>query len=368
MEAGCTTESVPGHRRSVHLRDALSRVFPATDISVPRQECRGSLRMSRLGPVQAVTMQGVTTQDDSVRVCRLAQPTASQRDEALLVVIPVQGAVAVDQGHGVIRVSPGATVFCDLSRPMRIDFSGSFHATCLIVPKWLVSLTEDELRRLTAKPIHADTPSGSLLLPLLTQLANTAPALSSGTGEALVSNVVDLISVLAGEWLREATDETPEAARQLLSRIQEYIDQHLGDPDLSPEAIAQAHHISVRYLHKLFQYEDMTVSRWVRRRRLHACRRELARRTRTSQTIAAVARGWGFTSSAHFSRAFRTTYGMSPAEWRGLVRQKPGARVSRPATGKAGTVVGPVPREPGLHPAEVLGGGLVERPGGVRRQ
>ncbi|MEV5147141.1 helix-turn-helix domain-containing protein [Streptomyces sp. NPDC052727] len=28
------------------------------------------------------------------------------------------------------------------------------------------------------------------------------------------------------------------------------------------------------------------------------------------------ARRWGFTNSAHFSRAFRTAYGMSPSQWR----------------------------------------------------
>ncbi|MFJ4326913.1 helix-turn-helix domain-containing protein [Streptomyces tricolor] len=33
-------------------------------------------------------------------------------------------------------------------------------------------------------------------------------------------------------------------------------------------------------------------------------------------TIAGAARRWGSISSAHFSRAFRTAYGMSPSEWR----------------------------------------------------
>jgi len=102
-----------------------------------------------------------------------------------------------------------------------------------------------------------------------------------------------------------------------------FIDRHLADPDVTPEVIARAHHISVRYLHRLFEAEDITVSRWIQRRRLQECRRELARREVAGRTIAAVARRWGFTSAAHFSRVFRATYGMSPVEWRDSAARAP---------------------------------------------
>ena len=32
--------------------------------------------------------------------------------------------------------------------------------------------------------------------------------------------------------------------------------------------------------------------------------------------VAAVAARWGFVDAAHFSRAFKTTYGVSPSEYR----------------------------------------------------
>lgn len=329
VDALYSTEGVPGHQRPAYWHDAVSRMLPSADLSIRADECRGTLRLSQLGPVQAVTMQG-----NAMRIRRPARPAASHRDESLLVVAPAEGHVVVDQGDGDIHVRPGTTAFCDMARPLCIDLSRAHHVKFLIVPRWLLSLTEDELRRLTATPIQADTPSGSLLSLLLTQLVNTAPTLPWGTGETLVRNVVDLISVLAGERLHQAADEIPEATRHLLPRIQEHIDLHLADPDLTPESIAQAHHISVRYLHKLFEHEDTTVSRWVQRRRLHECRRELARRTTSSRTISAVARRWGFTSAAHFSRVFRMTYGMSPAEWRRLARQNsPAQAATRTATG-----------------------------------
>ncbi|MYT26968.1 helix-turn-helix domain-containing protein, partial [Streptomyces sp. SID7760] len=87
---------------------------------------------------------------------------------------------------------------------------------------------------------------------------------------------------------------------------------------LSPERIARQHHISVRYLHRLFESEGTTVGRYIRQRRLEQCGRELARRSRVVPTVSAVAQRWGFVSPAHFSRAFRAAYGVSPREWRDL--------------------------------------------------
>ena len=49
---------------------------------------------------------------------------------------------------------------------------------------------------------------------------------------------------------------TPEGRRHaLLTTVQAFIQQHLGDPELSPAAVAAAHHISLRSLHQLFHDE-----------------------------------------------------------------------------------------------------------------
>jgi AraC-like DNA-binding protein len=58
------------------------------------------------------------------------------------------------------------------------------------------------------------------------------------------------------------------------------------------------------------------VSAWVRRRRLECSRRDLANPRLAGETIAAVARRWGFVDPAHFSRCFRAEFGASPRELR----------------------------------------------------
>ncbi len=50
-------------------------------------------------------------------------------------------------------------------------------------------------------------------------------------------------------------------AGELVAGVRAHIDDRLADPELSPASIAAAHHISVRYLHRLFAQEGTTVAR-----------------------------------------------------------------------------------------------------------
>ncbi|MEO3829549.1 helix-turn-helix domain-containing protein [Actinomadura sp. B10D3] len=102
----------------------------------------------------------------------------------------------------------------------------------------------------------------------------------------------------------------------LVAQIHAFVQTNLGDRNLTPASIAAAHHISLRYLHKLFQQEGHTVAAWIRERRLERCRRDLADPRLAARPIHAIAARWGFTSAAHFSQAFRSSYGLSPRQFR----------------------------------------------------
>lgn len=83
--------------------------------------------------------------------------------------------------------------------------------------------------------------------------------------------------------------------RALTERIRAFIQQNLHDPELTPPAIAAAHHISLSYLHRLFQEEvrGETVAAWIRSRRLEGARRDLADPALRATPIHAIATRWG---------------------------------------------------------------------------
>ncbi len=101
-----------------------------------------------------------------------------------------------------------------------------------------------------------------------------------------------------------------------LHRICQTIETLLSDPNLSPGRIAEEHGVSLRYLQKLFTMSGKTFSNYVRMRRLERCRAELVSPLYANLSITEICYRWGFNASAHFSRAFRKHYKISPREYR----------------------------------------------------
>jgi len=86
--------------------------------------------------------------------------------------------------------------------------------------------------------------------------------------------------------------------------------------DLSPEMIARGVGLSPRRVHELFGSEETSLMRWICQERLRRCRDELAAPALRNRSVAEIAFSWGFTSQAHFSRAFRAHTGISPRDFR----------------------------------------------------
>ncbi|MGW2464618.1 AraC family transcriptional regulator [Streptomyces argyrophyllae] len=248
----------------------------------------------------------------------LRRLTARESGEYLFVGLRgTGGALPVRQPATDLLLGPGDICFYDVHQPPPLDFPRPARLKVFLLSRHLLGLARSDVPRLTRAPVTPASRLGALLSPFLSDFADTAAVAPSAVGDMLAWNAVSLLSTLAGEHLAdEARGRRPDTRAPLMSDILDFIDLRLSDTDLSPETIARAHHISVRYLHKLFREEGTTVGRLIQRRRLAECRRVLTLRSADNLTIAAVAHRWGFASPTHFSRVFRATYGMSPSEWR----------------------------------------------------
>ncbi|MFI9202791.1 helix-turn-helix domain-containing protein [Streptomyces sp. NPDC053048] len=189
------------------------------------------------------------------------------------------------------------------------------------VPLHLLGPGGADVERLCRLHPHIRGEVAPLLSPLLRDLAAGARDRPPRTAERLAAGVVGLLRTLAAEAERVDAPGTGPDERDrhdLAPRLRAHVNEHLWDRDLTPENIAAHHHISTRLLHRIFAAEGTTVARWIQRRRLEECRRELtpARPGRSRPAVASVARRWGFANPAHFSRSFRAAYGLSPTAWR----------------------------------------------------
>jgi AraC-like DNA-binding protein len=310
-----------GEQRESHWLRALHGTLGAVDVASPYEQYAGAVRTFRLGHVKVATIEG-----GAMRLRRARPPAA--RDAGLLVVmLVVRGAAVVEQDGRRVLVTSGELVFYDTAQPVSLEFPDEFCVKLIVVPRRLIGLRDEHLLRILTTAIRPDTTVSAMAAGFLIHLVDTAAHCPEPTGAPLASSAIDLLSLLAEELVSLRSPASANLDR--LQQIKTFIEHHINDPDLTPQTVASANAISVRYLHKLFQAEGDTPGQWIQRRRLHKCRGELAGLDATRRSISGVARQWGFTSPSHFSRAFRSLYGITPAQWRGPTAKAPAGSVAR---------------------------------------
>lgn len=212
-------------------------------------------------------------------------------------------------------LDPGSLAVYDTSRPYSLVFEEDFRSMVVMFPRHLITLPSHLVGELTAVRISGNEGLGAVVVPYLTQLAMNLDQLAGATGVRLAHSALDLVTTV---FTRELglDDASVDPHRALMQRVRSHIDRNLASTDLSPASIAAAHFVSVRHLHGLFQEQGTTVSTWIRTRRLERCRRDLIDPLLADRPVAAIAGRWGFIDAAHFSRAFKAAYGISPSECR----------------------------------------------------
>jgi AraC-like DNA-binding protein len=233
--------------------------------------------------------------------------------DLLVISVKLAGMATNTQAPGRL-LRDGDLFVTGLWRPFEFFDQGGEN-TAFYIPLARLGLEREYAMR-AGESIHA-SPLAAQLRRHLEIVARDADALSQGPAAAMVGQAT---ADLYRAALIAAVDEEPSRRddwdQNLMTVIKGYITEHLADPDLGAERIAQAMFISVRQLYKLWEAEPGSLGQWVVERRLEAARQDLTSRRGRNQTIAAIARRWGFADSTHFSRRFRQAYGMSPREWR----------------------------------------------------
>ncbi|RAG80768.1 AraC family transcriptional regulator [Streptacidiphilus pinicola] len=224
------------------------------------------------------------------------------------------------QDHSEAEIRAGGMVLWDTSRPYE-SASGldgrDVEAFVLQIPKERMALPSQQVDRLLAQRIPAGTGVGAILSQFLVSLADNGPDCRPQELAGLGNMAVELAASCLTQQLGTVREQPAELrAHVLLRRINTFIEHNLADPELTPRAIADHHHISLRTLYLLFQNQEESVAATIRRRRLEHCHADLANPRLRDQPVHAIAARWGFTQPAAFSRAFRTTYCTTPTEHR----------------------------------------------------
>ncbi|MDF5759205.1 helix-turn-helix domain-containing protein [Spongiactinospora sp. TRM90649] len=305
----------PGHERV----DAWQHVASSTLLATRYHTAEPSAFAARLEVMPLGEAHIGALAYTALSSCRPAELVRRSDPENYYVAFIRSGRQGIEQNRTRSLAYPGELVLYDSSRPFEASCrNGSAGATTVLqFPKRLLRLPEAQVARLHAIPLPAAHGIGRLLARFVIALTEERIELSESDAIRLGHTAIDLTAAVLAHRLDGDAPKPASQSHVLYVRILSYINENLHSPDLDPAVIAAAHHISVRYLHRIFQRHHGTgVSAYIRAQRLDHCRRDLADPTLNHVTIAATAVRWGFARPADFSRAFRRETGLSPSDYR----------------------------------------------------
>jgi len=236
--------------------------------------------------------------------------------DSVKILLQLSGRTRFEQEAVSVELGPRTAVVYDPVHNYSLQNFSNVDQLILQVPR--ATCGDETLARLV-RPMVLPSEENSLVrivYSLMQMASNEADRLDEfgcrRVGDSLIQLVRGLVTSDASDL--PGGRMTPLAA--LRERIIEYIDNHIAQGDLSLDGIARQMGCSRRYLHRAFENEGITLERFIWERRLEASRKALLSPENSAQSISEVAFACGFNSSAHFSRAFKSRYGIAPRELR----------------------------------------------------
>ncbi|MEH0983906.1 helix-turn-helix domain-containing protein [Micromonospora sp. CPCC 205556] len=317
--ASVDTAGLPPAERFDFWQDLVAREsVPARISSAHTLDFTASARVVELGVVRLAVWQY-----PSLELHRTSRMIRSTDPELYQLALPLSGHGGVSQGRRAGPLGPSGFALIDTARPHgsthRPDGPGDalLRTITALVPRAALPLPAHRLDALLAAEIPATTGMGLLLAQILRQVATHPEQYAPADAPHLDRAVLDLLTgALASRLDLEPALPAEVRATGLRTGVEAFVQRHLADPELTPAAVAEAYHVSLRSLHRSFEGTGTTIAALIRTRRLERCFRDLTDPRLAHLTVHEVAARCGFRDRAHFSRAFRTAYGLSPREHR----------------------------------------------------
>ena len=229
--------------------------------------------------------------------------------DALLIEVYLRGELVGDLAGQPVHIRPGEIHMIDFSRSYT-GRSTPTHVRSLLLAHTLVGY--DPGRHPSVIRLSGTSVVGHVFLQTFNSLFEKLDAMTKPEAAVLSRALISLIqSVLETETGAEPSHTGFTAARG--QAVRRFIDQNLERHGIGAEAICAAFNISRSGLYREFK-DDGGIERYIIDRRLDRALKLLAFGPEERGVIARTATWLGFTSTAHFSRAFRHRFGLSPSD------------------------------------------------------
>lgn len=312
MDVVFDSRALSAGKRREAWRDAICEIYLQVDCDVDvAQDYAGYVREARFGDV-TITDALISPQIIRRRTCHIG----GFDKDCYYVGIEHVGAVDIRQAGSSFVLRPGRGSLYYANDPYELHCDVTSRQFWIELPRQAFDRRFDAGRPPMLKHFDLHRGLGRIAADFCATLSRESASLDPPTRARLGEEFMDILALALDSEPDNQSQSERSVQRARLHSVKAYIEANLGDPELTPATIAKHNGISPRYLHYLFRQQDMTVSDWLRSRRLERCRDLLMSPQHTAKSITEIAFSLGFSSSSHFSNLFRKNFNLRPSDVR----------------------------------------------------
>jgi len=308
MDLVFSTDHYAQAQRYAAWRDAICDVYVHVEVkATDPEQYRGFIREAKFGEV---VMTDILLSEQRIR--RTNQHISMLDKECYYIQLLHSGRISVLQRGETHESNVARGAIFSATEQYELYGHGQVRSFYLELPRDEFAQRFPRERIPVSAPLNTTQGLGRIATEFCAALASESGTLDDAVRTGLGSQLMDILAftLLTSEGDMPAAEGSVKKAR--LRSVQQWIEAHIADPDLSLEKIAGANGMSVRYLHVLFEGCEMSASEWIWNRRLQLAYDGLAKID--GRSITSIALDYGFNSPAHFSTMFRRKYGVSPRD------------------------------------------------------
>jgi AraC-like DNA-binding protein len=261
---------------------------------------------------------------DPIAIHRRTEDIDKDSNDNFLLATQLEGTVLVKVEDVEFTQHPGGISIMSAGEPYSIIHTQKSHRLILHIPNAMYRerILGNQVGRDFRPRLLEAGGLATIVHDMLRSLAFEADKLARTEQYTLAECLLELVSSMLRSEVDQDYEQNHAKQSALFRRILEFMEANFSDCELAPEKIADANGISMRYLHSLFQQAEMTVSKWIWERRLKACREDLLDVSMAHRRVSEIAYRRGFNDPAHFSRAFKSRFDISPSKLRQIAQEQ----------------------------------------------
>ncbi len=303
-----TTVDFPVGERLDWLQEMIRQEYTKVKVTPPKNA--QLFNETTLYPWEKLRLSAIHSH--GITIERLQSEPHFATQDTYLAVVLLSGQYMIEQNGREAFLQPGDMTIYDATRPHRIYCPAHFSKLIVSIPRVMMRDRIAGVEHCTALRISGSEGVGAVAANLIHSAASQAATMNADAFSALADHSLDLLT-LSLVSVRPQGFNLSRSRSISLSQVKDFVERHLANSAMDTEMIATGVCLSPRYINELFNDENTSLMRYVWKRRLENCQKDMLNPAHAGHRVSDIAFRWGFNDLSHFSRAFKQQFDVSPS-------------------------------------------------------